>query len=131
MDRVLEESFFFYRHKCRFDVQVDTQEQRIVLPVGAIGAITLPVDLIELAPKPVIRRPDEDRCTVLTDGMLRITKGYLAAMRRRGVTIVEPGTWIVLPMHDNDPAVPWRWEPAPLQENPTLPRPSEIFAGLN
>lgn len=131
MNPILEESFFFYRHKCRFAVQIDTQDQCIVLPIGEIGAITVPITLLSASPQPVIRHPDGQRCTILTDGCLRITKSYEAGLRRRQIMVADPGSWIVLPMHDNNPTSAWAWVPRPLEPNPILVRPSTVFAAIN
>jgi len=132
MTTALDESFFYYRHKCRFDVQVDSQEQRIVLPLGgSVGAITVPTELLTESASPVIRHPGGDLCTILTVGSLRITKSYRAGLQRTGIIVGEPGGWVVLPMSDNDPNFGWVWVPKVLEANPTLARPSAVFAALN
>lgn len=131
MNAALDESFFYYRHKCRLEVQVDTQEQRVVLPVGSIGALFAPIDLAGMSEMPVIRHPDGRRCTILTDGSMRVTGSYRAGLGRTGISIAEPGSWVVLPMADNDPEFGWVWTPAVLEPKFTLPRPSAVFAALN
>jgi hypothetical protein len=134
MMSTLDETFFFYRHKCGFDVLVDVEDQRVVLPIDKIGAIIVPTELVPESISPVIRHPGGQRCTILTDGDSGLTKAFRARLQRAGISTVDPGSWVALPMlgaQATDPEADYMWTPGPLEPPVTLPRPSTVYAALN
>lgn len=131
MNAALDATFFYYRHKCRLDVQFDSHEQQVVLQVGPIGALYAPIELAATVDMPVIRHPDGQHCTILTEGNMRMTARYRAGLSRTGVTLADSGSWVVLPLSNNDPGFGWVWVPSVLEPDFALPRPSAVFTALN
>lgn len=131
MNAALDATFFYYRHKCRLDVQFDSHDQQVVLQVGPIGALYAPLELAATVDMPVIGHPDGQNCTILTAGDMRMTARYRAGLSRTGITIADAGSWVVLPMSNNDPEFGWVWIPEVLEPDFTLPRASAVFTALN
>lgn len=135
MMSILDETFFYYRHKCGFDVMVDTEESRVVLPVGRMGAIVTPVHLVPVSIEPTICHPGGALHTILTDGDSRLTKAFRARLRQANIAVVDPGDWVVLPMcgqtAESNSEQDWSWAPTPPRPDTPLPRPSTVYAALN
>lgn len=124
-------SCHYYQQVCGFPVVVYLEEQRIVLRIGAIGAVTVPTALLPASAAPVICHPGGRRCSILTLGVPHFRQTDREQLLQWGIAIADPGSGVVLPMCDNDPDYGWLWIPRPPTERTMLEPPLRVLDELS